>query len=47
MNLIKIIFLTNNISESINHILNNYFKRRFPTFKIWISSIVEEGEKAN
>lgn len=34
-------FLTNNISESINHILNKNFKYRYPTFNDWKNTIID------
>lgn len=40
-------FLTNNVSESINHILNSYFKTKYPTFNEWRNAIVEEIEKVS
>ena len=38
-------FLTNNISESINHILNSYFIKKYPTFNEWRNAILTEIEK--
>ena len=43
----KSIFLTNNVSESINHILNSYFKTKYPTYNQWRNAIVEESEKVS
>ena len=38
-------FLTNSKGESINHILNSYFRKKYPTFNEWRNTIAEEGEK--
>ena len=38
-------FLTNNISESINHILNSYFIKKYPTFNEWRNASLTEIEK--
>ena len=40
----KFLFLTNNISESINHILNSFFKSNYPNFSDWSNSILQTLE---
>ena len=37
----KHLFLTNNISESINHNLNQNFKYKYPTFNEWKNTIIK------
>ena len=41
----KHLFLTNNVSESINHILNRNFKYKYPTFMDWKNSIIQCSER--
>ena len=40
----KFLFLSNNISESINHILNSFFKNNYPSFSDWSNSILQTLE---
>ena len=36
----KFLFLTNNISENINHLLNSFFNKKYPVFKEWRNSLL-------
>ena len=44
---VKYLFLTNNISEHINKILNSHFNTKFPTFEKWKYSLLETEKEIN
>jgi hypothetical protein len=37
---IKYIFLTNNIAENINALLNSFFNKKYPLFAQWKNAIL-------
>ena len=41
---IKFLFLTNNISENINKLLNSYFNTKYPTFSQWKQALLDNCE---